>query len=63
MKRFQLEDGTIAFRWHGRSDPRGYVPPRGYEAIADLIETHPQSGRAFKESEWWIFLKPKIAIR
>ncbi len=59
MKRFHLEDGLVAFRWHGRSDPRGYVPPRKYEAVADLVETHPFTGRVFKESEWWIFLRKK----
>jgi hypothetical protein len=56
MKRFNLEDGTVALRWHGRSDPRGYVPPRGCDAQAGLIEVHPVTGRFLGESEWWIFL-------
>lgn len=58
MKRFHLEDGVVAFRWHGRSDPRGYVPPRGMNASADLIEHHPATGKFLGESQWWIFLTP-----
>jgi len=59
MKRFHLENGIVAFKWHGRSDPRGYVPPRGFTADADLIEYHPNNGLFMGRSEWWIFLKPK----
>jgi len=59
MKRFHLEDGVVAFRWHGRSDPRGYVPPHGSMAGADLIEHHPATGKFLGESQWWILLTPK----
>lgn len=55
----RLENGMRCFLWHGRYDPRGYVPPRAYEADAELIDHHPQTGKAFRESQWWIFLKRK----
>lgn len=54
-----LESGMRCFRWHGRYDPRGYVPQRGYAAVADLIEHHPLTGAFLGESQWWMFLKPK----
>lgn len=57
MKRCCLENGVIAFPWHNRSDPRGYVPPPGYAAQADLIEHHLATGRFFGESRWWVFLR------
>jgi hypothetical protein len=57
MKYVADSEGVLAFRWHGRSDPRGYVPPRGTTAEADLIEHHPLTGRFLGRSEWWIFLR------
>ena len=59
MKRFHLENGVIAFKWHNRYDPRGYVPPRGYAAEAALVEHHPFTGRFMGRSEWWMFLTTK----
>jgi hypothetical protein len=52
-----------AFRWNGRGDVRGYVPPAGYAATADLVEHHPATGEFLGESQWWMFLKPKGAKR
>ena len=59
--RHQLEGGTIAFRWNGRGDVRGYVPPKGFSAVADLVEYHPATGAFLGESQWWIFLNQKEA--
>jgi hypothetical protein len=56
MKAIALDRGVLAFRWHG-GDPRGYMPPRGHTAQADLIEHHPLTGRFLGRSEWWIFLR------
>jgi hypothetical protein len=34
--------GTVrARRWHGDDDVRGYRPPRGWTARADLTDVHP----------------------
>jgi hypothetical protein len=57
--RHRLEGGTIAFCWNGCGDVRGYVPPKGFAAVADLIERHPATGEFLGESQWWMFLKPK----
>ena len=59
MKRLHLGHGVSAFRWHGRTDPRGYKPPRGYTAEAALIEHHPATYAFLGRSEWWIFLTRK----
>lgn len=55
--RLLLEGGTIAFRWNGCRDVRGYVPPKGLSATADLIEYHPCTGEFLDESQWWMFLR------
>lgn len=47
--------GTIrARRWHGDGDVRGYRPPRGWTARADLSDLHPITGRALSHAMWWI---------
>ena len=39
--------GTVrARRWHGAGDVRGYRPPSGWTARADLTDIHPITGRA-----------------
>ena len=39
--------GTVrARRWHGDGDVRGYRPPSGWTARADLTDIHPITGRA-----------------
>lgn len=47
---------TYAFarRWHGDGDVRGYRPPRGWTACADLTNTHPITGCALPHAVWWI---------
>ena len=38
--------GTVrARRWHGDGDVRGYRPPRGWTARADLTDLHPHGPR------------------
>lgn len=47
--------GTIrARRWHYQGDVRGYVPPRGWTAVAELLDVHPITGRPMQQSSWWI---------
>ncbi|OFM73591.1 hypothetical protein HMPREF2670_19595, partial [Pseudomonas sp. HMSC072F09] len=39
--------GTVrARRWHGEGDVRGYRPPPGWTACADLTDLHPFTGHA-----------------
>jgi hypothetical protein len=47
--------GTVrARRWHGEGDVRGYRPPSGWSARADLIDIHPITGRALPRAVWWL---------
>jgi hypothetical protein len=47
--------GTVrARRWNGDGDVRGYCPPSGWAAVADLTDIHPVTGCALLRSEWWI---------
>ncbi len=47
--------GTVrAWRWHGDGDVRGYRPPRGWTAVAELTDIHPISGQQLTRSVWWI---------
>ena len=47
--------GTVrARRWHGDGDVRGYRPPHGWTARADLTDIHPITGRALPCAVWWI---------
>ncbi|MEZ5661322.1 MAG: hypothetical protein R3E83_23280 [Burkholderiaceae bacterium] len=47
--------GTVrARRWHGEGDVRGYRPPSGWTASADLADIHPITGRALQRAVWWI---------
>ena len=47
--------GTVrARRWHGDGDVRGYRPPSGWTARADLTDIHPITGRALARAVWWI---------
>lgn len=47
--------GTVrARRWHGNGNVRGYRPPSGWAARADLTDIHPITGRALPRAAWWI---------
>ncbi|WP_027015157.1 hypothetical protein [Comamonas composti] len=47
--------GTVrARRWHGNGDVRGYRPPSGWTARADLTDMHPISGHALARAVWLI---------
>ncbi|MGE1003734.1 hypothetical protein [Ralstonia pseudosolanacearum] len=47
--------GTVRVcRWHGNGDVRGYRPPSGWTAFADLTEIHPISGQPLPRATWWI---------
>lgn len=47
--------GTVrARRWHGEGDVRGYRPPSGRMARAELTDIHPSTGRALPRAVWWL---------
>ena len=47
--------GTVrARRWHGDGDVRGYRPPSGWTARADLTDIHPTTRHALPHAAWWI---------
>nr|VVH79862.1 hypothetical protein TUEID40_01016 [Pseudomonas aeruginosa] len=47
--------GTVrARRWHGDGDVRGYRPPLGWSACADLTDIHPITGHALPRAVWWL---------
>ena len=47
--------GTVrARRWNGDGDVRGYRPPSGWTACADLTDIHPITGRALPRAVWWL---------
>ena len=47
--------GTVrARRWHCDGDVRGYRPPSGWSARADLTDIHPITGRALPRAVWWL---------
>ncbi len=47
--------GTIrARRWHYCGDVRGYVPPRGWTAVAELLDVHLITDEPMQQSSWWI---------
>ena len=47
--------GTVrARRWHGAGDVRGYRPPSGWSARADLTVIHPITGRTLPRAVWWL---------
>ncbi|KSR45979.1 hypothetical protein [Pseudomonas aeruginosa] len=43
-----------ARRWHGSGDVRGYRPPHGWTASADLTDIHPITGKQLRRAIWWI---------
>ena len=47
--------GTVrARRWHGDGDVRGYRPPSGWTACADLTDIHPITGLALPRAGRWL---------
>lgn len=55
MPSYHYRKGTVRwFRWTGGGDVRGHRPPKGWEAFADLRDTHPLTGAPLKHVEWWI---------
>lgn len=56
--------GTVrARRWHGDGDVRGYRPPSGWTAHADLTDMHPITGSALSRAVWWIIDERIAAVR
>lgn len=58
-KMYHLGGGVFCFKWDGSGDVRGYRPPAGFEATADLVDCHPVTGEPIGFSEWWMFLQPE----
>ncbi len=59
-KFIDLGDGVLGGKLTGRIDPRGYQPPKGYFAHAEIIDRHPlDADQKFNEAQWWVFLKPR----
>ncbi|MFD1838946.1 hypothetical protein [Paracidovorax cattleyae] len=46
--------GTVRPPLDGADDVRGYRPPSGWSAQADLTDTHPITGRVLPRAESWI---------
>lgn len=47
----------IGRRWRKhdqREDVRLYRAPKGWEATAFLLDSHPITGKAFRSAQWWI---------
>jgi hypothetical protein len=45
--------GTVRTRrWHGDGDVRGYRPPHGWTAVANLTDIHPISGQPLLRAVW-----------
>jgi len=53
----QLTGDTKAGRWIGQGDIRRYTPPKGWEALADLVDIHPVTGKQMEAAEWWVFIR------
>lgn len=57
-KFFTLDHAIKAGRLLLQRDPRGYVPPPGFIARAELIDYHPLTSKHLGQSQWWLFLIP-----
>lgn len=42
------------FRWTGSGDVRGHRPPKGWTCYAMQLDSHPVTGKALKQSQWWV---------
>ena len=53
--KYHYEPGSVRwFRWAG-GDPRGYCPPKGWEAVPDQLDYHPITGKRFRDApQWWV---------
>jgi hypothetical protein len=52
---YHNEDGTTRWRrLNGRGDVSAIRVPRGWQASADLIDAHPETGKYLGVSDWWI---------
>ena len=53
--KFIFEPGAVRWaKWHGLCDVRLHRGPAGWDVTAELRDTHPITGKALKESQWWI---------
>lgn len=41
-------------RWTGSGDVRTARAPKGWDVSAEIRDTHPITGKAFKHSQWWV---------
>jgi hypothetical protein len=54
MNRYHYPVGTVRYFRLTGGEPRCNRPPAGWDAIADLTDRHPLTGKEFKTSQWWI---------
>lgn len=56
MTVWHYEVGSVRWRRHDSSkgDVRSHRAPKGWEALAFLLEHHPITGRPLKNPGWWI---------
>lgn len=51
---YHYEPGTVRWKRHdGKRDVRLCPPNKGWVREAVLIDRHPTTGKAFKQSQWW----------
>lgn len=54
MKYHYQFGATRWLRFTGDGDVRLHRPPKGWEAEAVMLDSHPITGKAFKQAQWWI---------
>lgn len=54
MKYHYQFGATRWFRFTGDGDVRLHRPPKGWDAEAVMLDSHPITGKAFKQAQWWI---------
>jgi hypothetical protein len=55
MATYLYNVGTVRWRrYTGEGDVRAYRAPKGWDAFADLRDTHPITGAQMPRSQWWI---------
>lgn len=51
---YQYVVGAVRWKRHAEGDLRSYRAPKGWDASAWSIDSHPLTGREFKTAQWWI---------
>lgn len=52
---YHYKPGAVRWRRHdGKGDVRGYRPATGWEARAEILESHPVTEKPFPKPQWWL---------